>query len=74
LTRRPLILPHEVMRMRGDEQIVFTAGNAPLRCGRAIWFRRKDMSASVGENRFYKRATEGVKSYKAAPTPGIEEE
>jgi type IV secretion system protein VirD4 len=39
LTARPLILPDEVLRMRGDEQIVFTAGNAPLRCGRAIWFR-----------------------------------
>ncbi|NTJ11739.1 Ti-type conjugative transfer system protein TraG [Rhizobium lusitanum] len=54
LTRRPLILPHEVMRMRGDEQIVFTAGNAPLRCGRAIWFRREDMKACVGQNRFHK--------------------
>ncbi|NTA19744.1 Ti-type conjugative transfer system protein TraG [Agrobacterium tumefaciens] len=52
LSRRPLILPHEVLRMRGDEQIVFTSGNPPLRCGRAIWFRRDDMSASVGENRF----------------------
>ena len=67
LSRRPLILPHEVLRMRADEQIVFTSGNPPLRCGRAIWFRRKDMSASVGENRFHKQATEGVKSYKAAP-------
>ncbi|MBX5177408.1 Ti-type conjugative transfer system protein TraG [Rhizobium lentis] len=73
LTRRPLILPHEVLRMRGDEQIVFTAGNAPLRCGRAIWFRRKDMSALVGENRFHKQATDGVKSAKAAPTTDIEE-
>ncbi|MCF1450442.1 Ti-type conjugative transfer system protein TraG [Agrobacterium vitis] len=53
LSRRPLILPHEVLRMRSDEQIVFTAGNAPLRCGRAIWFRREDMKACVGENRFH---------------------
>jgi type IV secretion system protein VirD4 len=53
LTRRPLILPHEVLRMRTDEQIVFTAGNAPLRCGRAIWFRRVDMIGSVGDNRFH---------------------
>ncbi|MGR9244148.1 Ti-type conjugative transfer system protein TraG (plasmid) [Rhizobium leguminosarum] len=73
LTRRPLILPHEVLRMRGDEQVVFTAGNPPLRCGRAIWFRRKDMSASVGENRFHKQATDGVRSEKAAPTADIEE-
>ena len=52
LSRRPLILPHEVLRMRADEQIVFTSGNPPLRCGRAIWFRRDDMRACVGENRF----------------------
>lgn len=56
LSRRPLILPHEVMRMRGDEQIVFTAGNAPLRCGRAIWFRRRDMGACVDRNRFHRQA------------------
>ncbi|MCP1845762.1 type IV secretion system protein VirD4 [Bradyrhizobium sp. USDA 4524] len=52
LSRRPLILPHEITQMRSDEQIVFTPGNAPLRCGRAIWFRRADMSACVGTNRF----------------------
>ncbi|KUM24296.1 conjugal transfer protein TraG [Mesorhizobium loti] len=55
LARRPLILPHEVMRMRADEQIVFTAGNPPLRCGRAIWFRRGDMKSIVGENRFHRK-------------------
>ncbi|MGL4197491.1 MAG: Ti-type conjugative transfer system protein TraG, partial [Allorhizobium sp.] len=47
LAARPLIQPHEVLRMRADEQIVFTAGNPPLRCGRAIWFRRNDMKACV---------------------------
>lgn len=52
LTARPLILPEEVLRMRGDEQIVFTTGNAPLRCGRAVWFRRADMITVVGQNRF----------------------
>lgn len=56
LSARPLIQPHEVLRMRTDEQIVFTAGNPPLRCGRAIWFRRKDMIASVDENLFQKSA------------------
>jgi type IV secretion system protein VirD4 len=56
LSRRPLILPHEVLRMRGDEQIVFTSGNAPLRCGRAVWFRREDMKACVGENRFHRNS------------------
>jgi type IV secretion system protein VirD4 len=54
LTARPLILPEEVLRMRGDEQIIFTAGNAPLRCGRAIWFRRPDMKSVVSENRFHR--------------------
>ena len=54
LAARPLILPDEVLRMRGDEQIVFTAGNAPLRCGRAIWFRRDDMKAVTGQNRFHR--------------------
>ena len=55
LAARPLIQPHEVLRMRADEQIVFTAGNAPLRCGRAIWFRRKDMTACVERSRFLRR-------------------
>jgi type IV secretion system protein VirD4 len=54
LTARPLILPEEVLRMRGDEQIIFTAGNAPLRCGRAIWFRRADMKSVVSKNRFHR--------------------
>ncbi len=52
LTARPLILPEEVLLMRADEQIVFMAGNAPLRCGRAIWFRRNDMKSVTGESRF----------------------
>ncbi|RWC00340.1 MAG: Ti-type conjugative transfer system protein TraG [Mesorhizobium sp.] len=53
LASRRLIQPHEVMRMRTDEQIVFTAGNPPLRCGRAIWFRRADMKSVVSNNRFH---------------------
>lgn len=57
LAMRPLILPDEVLLMRADEQIVFTPGNPPLRCGRAIWFRRLDMSALVGKNRFYERGS-----------------
>lgn len=59
LSRRPLIMPHEVLRMRSDEQIVFTAGNPPLRCGRAIWFRRDDMKACVGHNRFHREEERG---------------
>lgn len=49
---RPLIQAHEVLLMRSDEQIVFTSGNPPLRCGRAIWFRRADMRSCVASNRF----------------------
>lgn len=56
LSRRPLILPHEVLRMRSDEQIVFTSGNPPLRCGRAIWFRREDMQTRVAANRFHQQS------------------
>ncbi len=54
LSARPLIQPHEVLLMRADEQIVFTAGNPPLRCGRAIWFRRKDMVGRVGTSRYHR--------------------
>jgi type IV secretion system protein VirD4 len=63
--------------MRADEQIVFTAGNAPLRCGRAIWFRRADMRACVGENRFHSmgggdregsNSTPAVNPYETKPT------
>jgi type IV secretion system protein VirD4 len=54
LSVRRLILPHEVMQMRADEQIVFTTGNPPLRCGRAIWFRRSDMKSVVGKSRFHR--------------------
>jgi len=51
--RRPLILPHEVTQtMRSDEQIVIVHGHPPLRCGRALYFRRSDMRDLVGKNRF----------------------
>jgi len=38
--------------MRTDEQIVFVRGRRPLRCGRAIYFRRPEMLAQVEANRF----------------------
>lgn len=49
---RRLIKPDEVRTMRADEQIVFLRGEAPLRCGRAIYFRRPDMVRAVEANRF----------------------
>jgi len=51
--KRPLLMSHEVMQdMRTDEQIVFVRGRKPLRCGRAIYFRRHEMVKAVAENRF----------------------
>jgi type IV secretion system protein VirD4 len=55
--KRRLILPHEILQeMRSDEQLVFVQGRRPLRCGRAIYFRRPDMASKVGKNRFAKMA------------------
>ena len=51
--RRNLINPDEVMRLRGDEQIVFVLAQPPIRCGRAFWFRRAEMRAVVAQNRFH---------------------
>ncbi|EHS52683.1 Ti-type conjugative transfer system protein TraG [Rhizobium sp. PDO1-076] len=53
--RRPLIMPHEITQsMRKDEQIIVVQGHSPIRCGRAIYFRRKDMNALAKVNRFVK--------------------
>ncbi len=51
--RRPLIMPHEITQsMRKDEQIIIVQGHSPIRCGRAIYFRRKDMDGAARPNRF----------------------
>ncbi|MCY1362649.1 Ti-type conjugative transfer system protein TraG [compost metagenome] len=53
LHRRPLIMPHEITQsMRKDEQIIIVQGHRPIRCGRAIYFRRKDMDQAAKANRF----------------------
>ena len=45
---RRLIKPEEIMqRMQDDEQIVLIRNAAPLRCGRAIYFRRPEMLERV---------------------------
>ncbi|MET3589588.1 type IV secretion system protein VirD4 [Bartonella silvatica] len=55
--QRSLILPHEVIQqMRQDEQIILMQGHPPLRCGRAIYFRRKEMVAAAAKNRFAPKA------------------
>ncbi|MHB1302594.1 MAG: type IV secretory system conjugative DNA transfer family protein [Acidiphilium sp.] len=52
---RPLIRKAELMHdVRDDEMFVLARGMAPLRCGRAIYFRRPEMRALVAENRFHK--------------------
>jgi type IV secretion system protein VirD4 len=48
---RELIKPEEVRTMRADEAIVFRRGAAPIRCGRAIFFRRDDMLDRVAADR-----------------------
>ena len=45
---RRLIKPEEVLQgMRFDEQIVLVQNAPPLRCGRAIYFRRPEMMARI---------------------------
>ena len=52
---RPLIRKAELMRdVRDDEQFVLARGMAPLRCGRAIYFRRPELDKQVAVNRFHK--------------------
>ncbi|SEF05812.1 type IV secretion system protein VirD4 [Rhizobiales bacterium GAS188] len=41
---------------RADEQFVFVHGRKPLRCGRAIYFRRPEMVSLVAANRFAPRS------------------
>ncbi|WP_375661488.1 Ti-type conjugative transfer system protein TraG [Bartonella sp. CR127HXZ] len=53
LRQRPLIYPHEITQeMRKDEQIILMQGQPPIRCGRSIYFRRKDLTALANENSF----------------------
>ena len=54
---RELIKTDEVRTgMRADEAIIFRRGAAPLRCGRAIYFRRADLKARIAADRFRQAA------------------
>lgn len=65
--RHPLILPHEVTQtMRADEQVIIVHGHPPLRCGRALYFRRSDMRDLVGMNRYAGTGTAGRTGYQAS--------
>ncbi|MFQ8433309.1 type IV secretory system conjugative DNA transfer family protein [Amaricoccus sp. W119] len=51
--RRALIKPDELIQdTRADEAFVIARGHKPLRCGRAIYFRRPEMRALVAPSRF----------------------
>ncbi|ACP22505.1 TraG conjugal transfer protein (plasmid) [Sinorhizobium fredii NGR234] len=53
--RRPLIMAHEITQsMRKDEQIIIVQGHSPIRCGRAIYFRRNEMNRAAKPSRFVK--------------------
>ena len=52
--KRALIKPEELMQdTRADEAFVIMRGSPPLRCGRAIYFRRPEWDGIVGKNRFH---------------------
>jgi type IV secretion system protein VirD4 len=54
--RRSLIKPEEIIQdVRADEAFVLVRGAKPLRCGRALHFRRPDMGPLVAANRFHPR-------------------
>lgn len=51
--RRPLIKPEELTQdTRADELFVIARGCKPIRCGRAIYFRRSEMAGKIGASRF----------------------
>lgn len=52
--KRALIKPDELRNdTRADEAFVLVGGSKPLRCGRAIWFRRPEWADQVDANRFH---------------------
>ena len=58
--RRVLIAASEMQQdLRDDEIIVVPANGLPVRCGRAIYFRRRDMVDQVDTNRFATSAAAG---------------
>ena len=52
-TKRNLMSVDEILHdMRSDDQILIVPGGRPIRCGRAIFFRRDDMRDRVGRSAF----------------------
>ena len=57
--KRALIKPDELLQdTRADEAFVVVRGAKPLRCGRAVWFRRAEWAGMVDANRFHPGANE----------------
>lgn len=53
--KRALIKPEELRNdTRADEAFILASGSSPLRCGRAIWFRRPEWAGLVQANRFHR--------------------
>jgi type IV secretion system protein VirD4 len=53
--KRALIKPDELTQdTRTDEAFILVRGSKPLRCGRAVWFRRPEWVGLVGANRFHR--------------------
>ena len=67
--RRALIKPDELLQdTRSDEAFVITRGRKPLRCGRALHFRRPDMQAHVATSRFH-QAPASTAAVDVVPSP-----
>jgi type IV secretion system protein VirD4 len=65
--KRALIKPYELLQdTRADEAFVLLRGARPLRCGRAIWFRRPEWQGLLGENRFFQRVNQPAPQRDAA--------
>lgn len=59
--KRSLIKPEELVQdTRADEAFVIVRGARPLRCGRAIYFRRPEMAARVAPSRFHDGGSEAA--------------
>jgi len=55
---RPLIRPEEIMHdLREDAQIIIPKRGRPVLCGRAIYFRRPELTRLAGRNRFFTGAS-----------------
>ena len=59
--KRALIKPDELCRdTRADEAFVLVSGSRPIRCGRAIWFRRPEWAGLIEASRFHQKNHDGA--------------